>query len=385
MKPVYITDVAISLPNEPVSNDEIEAILGQVGDRPSRARRIVLKSNGIKSRHYAIDPETQKNTHSNAALTAEAIRQLETKQFGISEMDCLVCGTSLPDQTLPNHAVMVHGELATPNCEVVATSGICLAGMTAMKYAWMAVATGEHRNAVATGSELVSPVLRSEFFEKEVDAKIDALEAKPEIAFEKDFLRWMLSDGAGAVRMQPQPANEGLSLRVEWITVRSYANELETCMYSGAEKNTDGSLASWKQMEPSHWLANSVFSIKQDVKQLNQNIVQYTVEKPLAEIIQEKNLRANDIDFFLPHYSSEFFRDKLAQGLANINFSIPFERWATNLTTKGNTGSASIYIMLESLFRSGRLRKGHKILCYVPESGRFSTAFMLLTVCDQEG
>ena len=33
------------------------------------------------------------------------------------------------------------------------------------------------------------------------------------------------------------------------------------------------------------------------------------------------------------------------------------------------------------LMRSGRLRDGHTILCYVPESGRFSAAFMLLTVC----
>jgi len=51
-----------------------------------------------------------------------------------------------------------------------------------------------------------------------------------------------------------------------------------------------------------------------------------------------------------------------------------------NLTYKGNTGSASIYVMMEELFHSDKLREGDKILCYIPESGRFSIAYMLLTV-----
>jgi 3-oxoacyl-[acyl-carrier-protein] synthase-3 len=60
---------------------------------------------------------------------------------------------------------------------------------------------------------------------------------------------------------------------------------------------------------------------------------------------------------------------------------IPQDKWFTNLTSKGNTGSASIYIMLEELFNSGSLKPGEKLLCYIPESGRFSTAFMHLSVC----
>ncbi|WP_439133131.1 beta-ketoacyl-ACP synthase III [Pseudomaricurvus sp.] len=385
MNSVYINDIAVLLPNQPVDNDNMERILGQVGSRPSRARRLILRSNGIRSRYYAIDPETGAATHNNAQLTAAAIKNLENEAFTLEQMDCLVCGTSMPDQVMPNHAVMVHGELASSSCEVVATAGVCVAGMTALKYAWMGVASGQYQNAVATGSEVASAVLRSHLYEKEVDAKIEALQSHPEIAFEKDFLRWMLSDGAGAIRLQPKPATAGLSLRIDWMFQRSYANEQDACMYSGAQKTEDGHLVGWKECAPDTWLSDSVFAIKQDVKQLNENIIHYTVEKPLAELIEDKQLRSADVDFFLPHYSSEFFRDKLAAALSSMDFHIPFDRWATNLTTKGNTGSASIYIMLEDLFRSGRLQKGHKILCYVPESGRFSSSFMMLTVCDNQG
>ena len=55
-------------------------------------------------------------------------------------------------------------------------------------------------------------------------------------------------------------------------------------------------------------------------------------------------------------------------------------KWFTNLYTKGNTGAASIFIMLEELYREGGLKKGEKILCHVPESGRSINGLMLLEV-----
>ena len=66
--------------------------------------------------------------------------------------------------------------------------------------------------------------------------------------------------------------------------------------------------------------------------------------------------------------------------LEEIGFPVKEERWFSNLTTKGNTGSASFYIMLEELFSSGKLQKGDRILGMVPESGRFSVGWISLTV-----
>jgi 3-oxoacyl-[acyl-carrier-protein] synthase-3 len=190
----------------------------------------------------------------------------------------------------------------------------------------------------------------------------------------------MLSDGAGAVWMSDKPNDSGLSLRVDWIWQNSYAGELESCMYAGAEKLADGSLRGWREYPAQTWLDDSIFTIKQDVKLLNEKIVAYTVVKPLKKLLAAGQFAAADIDWFLPHYSSDFFRDPVAAGLNEAGCPIASERWFTNLETKGNTGSASIYIILEELFNSGRLRSGEKLLCFVPESGRFSTAFMQLTV-----
>lgn len=380
---VFITGTSAFLPNAPVGNDDIESVLGMVGGKPSRARRIVLRSNGIRQRHYAIDPASGGFTHSNAQLTAEAIRLLQSSGLDTTRIDLLACGTSCPDQLMPNHGVMVHGELGNPPCEVIATGGICVSGLTALKYAWLSVLAGEARCAVATGSERASGGLLARNFEAESAAKLAALETNPEIAFEKDFLRWMLSDGAGAVWLQDRPNAGGLSLRIDWIDILSFADQMPPCMYAGAEME-EGGLTGWSRFDADERNRRSVMAIKQDVKLLNDNIVRVTVVEALRRILHKRELRAADIDHFLPHYSSEFFRERLAEGLAEADLPIPQERWFTNLTSKGNTGAASIFIILEELFNGGRLRRGERLLCYVPESGRFSSAFMHLTVVGDE-
>ena len=81
--------------------------------------------------------------------------------------------------------------------------------------------------------------------------------------------------------------------------------------------------------------------------------------------------------FFLPHLSSYFFEDKVADIMESKGISIPKEKWFTNLKTKGNLGAGSIYIILEELFNSDRLKKGDKILMVIPESSRFSYVFSL--------
>lgn len=377
---VYITATGAFLPNAPVGNDAMETILGQVGPRPSRARRTILRSNGITQRHYAIDPATGAWTHSNAALAAEAVRALQRPGFALADIDCLACGTSIPDQLMPGHGAMVQGELGLPATEVVSTGGVCVAGMAAFKYACNAVRSGEHRHAVASGSELASAMMQAAMFSPEVDSRVDALEANPEIAFEKDFLRWMLSDGAGAVLLEPVPRADGLSLRVDWVDILSYAGEMEACMYAGAVKQADGHLKGWTRFSAAEREADSVLSVKQDVKLLNEKVILYTVEKPLRDIVARRGLHAEAIDYFLPHYSSKFFRDKVLAGMQAAGLDVPQSRWFTNLESCGNTGSASIYIMIDALYRAGQLKAGERLLCYIPESGRFSTAFMHLTV-----
>lgn len=383
MKEVYINNLSALLPNAPVDNKKMEDVLGKIGGQQSRAKSIILRSNKIKSRHYAIDPETGDFNYTNASLAAGAVKGLFETAEDINNIDSLVAATSIADQLMPGHGVMVHGELKNLPCEVITTAGICLCGVTALKYAYLNVKSGESNQSAVVASEIASNTMHARNFEAECSHKINDLQSKPEIAFEKDFLRWMLSDGAGAALLSNTPNTHGLSLKIDWIDIKSFANKLDTCMYAGADK-VDGQLKGWAHYSSEERIEQSIFSVKQDVKLLNENIVKVTVEEALSDIIKKRNITSADYDFFLPHYSSGYFRERLYEGLENINFSIPYEKWFTNLTSKGNTGSASIFIMLAELFNSDELKAGHKLLCYIPESGRFSSAFIQITVVDNE-
>ena len=377
---VYINDITAFLPNDPVTNDEMETVLGAVHNIPSRIKNRILKNNGIQERYYSIDRKTGDLNYTNAQLTAEAVRKLQPYDgFSVNDIQCLCCGTSMADIILPGHGLMVQGELGIPSCEVITTAGICLFGITAFKAACANVALGWSENAVSTGSELASSLLRSNFFEHlkgDPDVK-----NHPVLSFESDFLRWMLSDAAGAVFMSGKKNKQKKSLRVDWIESVAYAGQLETCMYAGAHKKEDGTIIGWRQLSSlEEALANNYFALKQDTEILNREIVRVVIDLGLSRTIERRKLKADEIDWYLPHYSSDFFRDKIYQAMEGIGFRIPYEKWFTNLAYKGNTGSASIYVMMEELFHSDKLKEGQKILCFIPESGRFSVAYVLLTV-----
>ncbi|MCW5906410.1 MAG: beta-ketoacyl-ACP synthase III [Chitinophagales bacterium] len=380
LKDVFITRSAVFFPNEPVSNNEMESYLGLINGKPSRAKAIVLRNNGIKRRYYAL----QKGgvpTHTNAQLTSLAVRNLFEKNADeLKEIKLLCCGTSSPDQLMPSHGVMVHGWLPeTGAVEVFTPSGNCCAGMQALKYAYMAIRTGEVSKAVTTGSERLSRALYAESFEEEAK-RLAELEENPILAFEKEFLRWMLSDGAGAFLVSDKKNEEGLSLRIDWIESASYAHLAEPCMYMAADKTPDGKLKSYMDFTPHEIMEQSVLSMKQDVRLLDKYIVALGYET-LKSICDKKNFSVAEIDYFLPHLSSEFFRKKIAETLNQNGMGIPPEKWFTNLTEVGNVGAGSTYLMIDELLRGNRLQKGQKMLLMIPESARFAYVYALLTVC----
>lgn len=377
MNDVYITRVAKYLPNSPVSNDEMECILGMVNGHSSRARKLVLRQNGIKTRYYALDKQGR-ITHNNAQLTAEAIRKLADEHFTLQDVELLCCGTTSPDQLVPSHASMVHGLLKNRPLEISSPAGVCCSGMQAFKYGYMSVGSGNTSNAICTGSETASFALRAHKFAKEMEA-LEAAEQRPVLSFEKEFLRWMLSDGAGAVLMENQP-RAPLSLKVEWVESLSFASELDVCMYAGCERQSDGTVRSFHTFDFETVGKNSMTTLQQDVNLLNENIIKYAVKAALI-VSKKRNIHPREVDYIVPHLSSGHFRSSLAKEMDKYDLVTSPEKWFTNLDRVGNVGAASIYLALEELFNSQRLEKGQRVWLFVPESGRFMYVQALLTVC----
>jgi 3-oxoacyl-[acyl-carrier-protein] synthase III len=167
---------------------------------------------------------------------------------------------------------------------------------------------------------------------------------------------------------------------VEWIDIRSYANEAPTCMYAAAERDSSGELRGWAGFEPEEWLSKSIFSVKQDTRLLGEHMVKHGI-RFARSAIDARDFDVATIDHFLPHLSSELFREPMYQGLRDAGIHIPKEKWFTNLREVGNVATASFILMLEELARTRELKPGQRILVFVPESARFSYGVALLTVC----
>lgn len=372
---VFITKTSSFFPNSAVGNDEMEDYLGQVGGKPSRVKNIILRQNGIKSRYYALD-KSQHVTHSNAQMAAEAIRRLFDTPEEMGKVEVLTCGTSSPDQNLPSQASMVHGAAFAHPVETYSLAGVCLTGLAALKTAYMSIASGNSRNAVCCTSELVSPSLIANFFNEEYE-KISQISNKPIIAFEKDFLRFMLSDGSAAVLLQNERPN-GKCLKIEWIETKSFANRQPACMYQWAEKLPDGRLKSWKEFSSKEVAEKSVWCIKQDVKLLNEFVTKYFAEV-IKESLEKHNTDVSKIKYVIPHISSMYFYHRLDEELQAYGVDLPTSKWFTNLTWVGNMGSVSPFAALDELLKTKPLERGEQIALLVPESGRFSFGIALLT------
>lgn len=379
MYDVFITKASTYLPNEPVSNDEMETYLGYINDKPSKAKALILRNNKIKTRYYALD-KNGKPTHTNAQITAKAIEGLFDENFKKEDMELLSCGTTSADQIQPSHASMVHGELNIgKSVEINTSTGLCNSGMNALNYGFLNIKAGIKDNAVCVGSERMSAWMTADKFNHEAE-NLKLLEERPIVAFKREFLRWMLSDGAGAFLLENKPRENEISLKIDWIDFYSYAHEIEACMYSGCEKQEDGSLKSWAEYPAEEWLNQSIFALKQDTKILDKYILVKGAES-LRLSFDKHQLDPETVDHVLAHISSGYFKEGLKNEFANVGLDFPWEKWFYNLSEIGNIGAGSIFVAVEQLMNSGKLKKGEKVLLCVPESGRFAYSCALLTVC----
>lgn len=367
---VYLESAGYFMPGEPVSNEGMDAYIAPLNRMSERIKRRILAENGIRERYYAIDAEGR-TVHSNAQLAAGAVRHcLEQGTAELSRVSLLASGSSGGDTLMPGFANMIQGELAAPPMETLSVHGICAAGVSAIQAAAQGVEMGAHRSALAVASEMPSRLFkRSRFAARGYDCDFDS-----------HFLRWMLSDGAGALLLSDcAPALAGASgvrLRLKWIHQRAFSGDYPVCMQLGlTEDRARGHLdfASWAEAE-----AAGALSLRQDIRLLP-HLFDIGIHE-YAGLVRKGWLDPARVDHFLCHYSSEKFIPVVDGLMQKAGLAIPRERWYSNLAWRGNTGAASIMIMLAEFLQTRRLEPGEQIFCYVPESGRFMAAYMLFEV-----
>ena len=374
LRDVFITGTGAFLPGQPVGAEAMEDHIGRIHGRPSAVGRRALRWNGIETRHYALTPDGTPR-HSNASMSARAVEAaLADAGLAPDDLDHLATATTQGDYLVPGHAAAVHAELGCGPISIAGHQSVCGSALTAAKDAWLHVRAGEADVAVASGGEFSSRWFRPPFYEGTT-----LVDAKGRLRMEADFLRFTLSDGAGAVVMEPRPRPDGLSLKVAWIDVTSLAGRFDPCMWAGSTfADRSDMTTAWSHAGPVAAHAAGALALLQDFELLK--IVIRAWIGVWMEKVDQGRIDPARVDHLLCHYSARSLRQEIVSILEQTHAMIPETKWFSNLSTVGNIGSASIWVMLDAFMKSGRAKAGERVLLIVPESGRAMIGFMMLEV-----
>jgi 3-oxoacyl-[acyl-carrier-protein] synthase-3 len=299
---------------------------------------------------------------------------LADAELDAREIGFLATATTQNDLMVPGLASGVHAESGLPPIEVASMQSVCASAMMALKAAALQVAAGEHRAAIAVGAEFSSRYFRPSHY-----LGTDTMRPDGTLPGDAEFLRWTLSDGAAGLLVEDRPAARGLSLRVDWISLRSFADRFAPCMTGGTVRQGDGSLKPWSLHASGADAARAgAFQLRQDVDALYRMLPVWMGE--FMRLVDEGRIDPAAIDWFLCHFSAHSLREEMVKLATKAGCMIPEERWFTNLYDKGNTGAAAIFLLIDDLMRSGKLEPGQRILLAVPESGQCIMAYAGLTV-----
>jgi 3-oxoacyl-[acyl-carrier-protein] synthase III len=194
---------------------------------------------------------------------------------------------------------------------------------------------------------------------------------------ETAFLRYMLSDGAGAAVIENAPAPSGISLRIDWISLTSYAHTEQSCMFFGS--NDSACAKTWGDYPTtSAAAADGALALRQ-----KHSLLPHLVRVALDEyehLLAMGKLDPSTLTWFPAHYSSERLKTMVLAEIARRGIAaVRPEMWYSNLTRVGNIGCAAMFVILDEMLTEGLIKDGDTLLCMVPESGRFVISFMHLT------
>lgn len=359
MAEAYITSTGSYLPGGPVDNESLNRYLGKVLGE-ARVREKILAANGIQTRHYALDTK-QNLTHSIYEMAAEAVKDCLNHEHDSRSIDYLSAGTTYAPILAPGLSSLLHDQLSkdkivSHSVEINSNSGICSSGAQAIVNAARAVKAGDADAAVCVGVEQSSIGLRSKAFQTTYDIPAILKNVRASKWFMSVFLRFMLSDGAGAFLLEPKPREHGLSLKVNWSYSRSFANEAPLCMK----------------------IESKPLILSQDIKILARYMAPLS-KKAVEGALCEHDETLDCYSVVLPHMSSYYFEPAVRKIMNELSPKREVPYW-TNLRTAGNTGAASIFIMLDEYMKTKPVTAGDRILLFIPESGQFNYVLISLTV-----
>jgi len=311
-----IIGIGSAMPSLAVTNDMLSVFL-------DTSDEWISSRTGIKQRRI-ISKDSLKELATQASLQA-----IEDAGLTPKDIDFILCSNTVNNYVVPAFSCIIQGEIEAA-CPCMDLNVACSGFMYALFIADSLIETGKAKNILVLCAEEASRIVNW----NERDTCV------------------LFGDGTAAVVL-----TEGDSFKSHHLSAHSkveplyYQRKME---YNPFMKNADGDAPLVMKGKDVFKLA--VSSSMSDIK----------------TVLEKANLQFDDIDYFLLHQANmriiESIRDNLKQ---------PVEKFPHNIEKYGNTSSASIPILLDELYREGKLKKGDKIVFSAFGAGFTSGAAIL--------
>jgi 3-oxoacyl-[acyl-carrier-protein] synthase-3 len=349
MTQVAITGTGSYLPGEPLTNADLERLVGPIPDD-------ILEGIQVKRRHWMIDPETGEHRTSNSEMATEAVRQaLAAAELEPRQVELIVSSTASPEYHLPPMVTLVQERLGIPKCATTEIRSGCAGFVEAMDVAWMYLDRGTYSTAVVVGSEAISPLLVPVYRGKDPE----------QIRLRDRMNPYNFGDGAGALVLQAgDGAGDGGILG---SAIASVGGERGIAMQV-IGGSTHAPLH--KQLE-----AKLLVELKVDVVASGE-VTPHVLTEGLVAVLQASGVTAEDIDVcVIPEGNAGYMVEELKEaGLLTPEWLALEGKIIENLTEVGATGSAAVPLAVDDAARKGRLKPGDKVMMLAIETSKWKYA-----------
>lgn len=293
------------LPERVIKNDELRQYF-DTSDEWIRTRT------GIEQRHIAAEHESCADLAFQAAS-----RALETAGLQGSDLDLIIVATTTPQHTFPSVASQLQHQLKARSIPAFDIQAVCSGFVYALSIADNFIKNGQCRRALVIGAEVFSNIL-------------DWQDRTTAILF---------GDGAGAVILEASdtPGIYGSILHSDG----SQRELLWVPRGPGSAKVNRDTLSPHVHMQ-----GREVFKVA--VRSLS------SLVNELLELCQ---MRAEDIDFLVPHQANLRIIRSTAEHL-----NLPMEKVIVTVDRHANTSAASVPLALDDGIRSDKIRRGQTLL-----------------------
>lgn len=370
---IRIAGTGSYLPGEPVAVDQVESVLGRLDGLPARLaarvdqfRERLLSRSGVAQRHFAIDPVDRRATETNASLAERASRSaLQAAGTEADAIDLLVCSNCAADGFTPPTSALIQERLGIRRCTEIEIHSNCTGVPKGLQIALDMLRQGRYRKALMIYTQLSSVFLRKEFYNP------------AKVTLEHITLRWMLSDGAGAMVLSSadgdQDRPELLDAYVESV---GCGEPPGMTMSLGAECGPELAHLPTPFLHAIH--DAGLHHLWQDVSRVSGQGAEY-LAKGLRNMLETFEVAPDDVaTFILPFPGNHFLNDRHRQSFARL-LGLDIEPRVPFLVPQfGYCGGAASLVQFDRMARDGSFRPGDLIAVYVEESSKWMSGGFLV-------